>query len=158
MLGKIQIGGGDVDRSADVFYTALYHALLHPNVFSDSNGQYAGFDGQTHKAAAGHVEYANYSGWDIYRSQVQLAAMVAPQQTSDSIRSMLNQYDQTGQLPKWALNNGETYVMVGDPADADHRRRLRLRRPRLRHRARAVGDAGRGEPAQQHPARPRPST
>lgn len=116
-LSKIQIGGGDT-QSQKTFYTAMYHALLHPNVFSDVNGQYAGFDGQTHTAAKGHAEYANYSGWDIYRSQVQLAAMVAPQQTSDSIRSMLNQYDQTGQLPKWALNNGESYVMVGDPADA----------------------------------------
>ncbi|MCU1526258.1 MAG: hypothetical protein JWP75_21 [Frondihabitans sp.] len=117
MLSKIQIGGGDT-ASQETFYTAMYHALLHPNVFSDVNGKYAGFDGQVHKAAAGHAEYANYSGWDIYRSQVQLAAMVAPQQTSDSVRSMLNQYDQTGQLPKWALNNGESYVMVGDPSDS----------------------------------------
>jgi predicted alpha-1,2-mannosidase len=117
ILSKIQIGGGDTDAQK-TFYTAMYHALLHPNVFSDVNGQYAGFDGQVHKAAAGHVEYANYSGWDIYRSQVQLAATVAPQQTSDSVRSMLNQYAQTGQLPKWALNNGESYVMVGDPSDA----------------------------------------
>ena len=117
ILGKIQIGGGDTNAQ-QTFYTAMYHALLHPNVFSDYNGQFAGFDGQTHKVSAGHVEYANYSGWDIYRSQVQLAAMVAPQQTSDSIRSMLNQYDEIGQLPKWALNNGESYVMVGDPADA----------------------------------------
>lgn len=117
MLGKIQIGGGDV-AAQKTFYTAMYHALLHPNVFSDVNGEYMGFDNQVHKAATGHVEYANYSGWDIYRSQVQLAAIVAPQETSDSVRSMLNQYDQTGMLPKWALNNGESFVMVGDPADA----------------------------------------
>jgi predicted alpha-1,2-mannosidase len=117
ILSKIQVGGGDT-ASEQTFYTAMYHALLHPNVFSDVNGKYAGFDGQVHTAAKGHAEYANYSGWDIYRSQVQLAAMVAPEQTSDSVRSMLNQYDQTGQLPKWALNNGESYVMVGDPADA----------------------------------------
>ena len=116
LLGKIQVGGGST-QDQTVFYTAMYHALLHPNVFSDVNGQYAGFDQQVHTVAKGHVEYANYSGWDIYRSQVQLAAMVAPQQTSDSVRSMLNQYEQTGQLPKWALNNGESYVMVGDPAD-----------------------------------------
>ncbi|QNK81854.1 lectin [Nakamurella sp. PAMC28650] len=117
MLARIQIGGGD-PTAHKTFYTAMYHALLHPNIFSDVNGQYMGFDNQVHKAATGHVEYANYSGWDIYRSQVQLAAMVAPQETSDSVRSMLNQYDQTGLLPKWALNNGESYVMVGDPADA----------------------------------------
>jgi len=116
MLGKIQIGGGTASQQR-VFYTALYHALLHPNVVSDVNGQYMGFDSQPHNVAKGHVQYANYSGWDIYRSQVQLAALVAPKETSDSVRSMLNDYDQSGQLPKWSLNNGESYVMVGDPAD-----------------------------------------
>jgi predicted alpha-1,2-mannosidase len=116
VLGRIDIGGGTADQRTQ-FYTALYHALLHPNVFSDENGQYMGMDGKVHTAAAGHDQYATYSGWDIYRSQVQLAALVAPHQTSDSIRSMLNDYDQSGMLPKWALANGESYVMVGDPAD-----------------------------------------
>ncbi len=117
MLGKIEIAGGTSTKQAQ-FYTALYHSLLHPNVFSDENGQYLGYDNKVHTVASGHAEYANYSGWDIYRSQVQLAAMVAPEQTSDSITSMLNDYDQTGMMPKWALNNGESYVMVGDPADS----------------------------------------
>jgi predicted alpha-1,2-mannosidase len=115
-LSRIDIGGGTADQRIQ-FYTALYHTLLHPNVFSDENGQYAGMDGKVHQAAQGHDEYANYSGWDIYRSQVQLAAIVAPHQTSDSIRSMLDDYDQGGMLPKWAQANGESYVMVGDPAD-----------------------------------------
>lgn len=117
MLTKIEIAGGTASERK-VFETALYHSLLHPNVYSDANGQYLGFDGQVHTTPAGRVEYANISGWDTYRSQVQLAAMVAPAQTSDLVRSMLDQYDQTGQLPKWELNNGETYVMVGDPAAA----------------------------------------
>jgi predicted alpha-1,2-mannosidase len=116
-LGKIAITGGTTDEQT-VFYTALYHALLHPNVYSDSNRQYMGFDGETHKAPLGHVEYANFSGWDIYRSQAQLEAMIDPTAASDEVRSMLDQYDQTGQLPKWELYNGESYVMVGDPADA----------------------------------------
>jgi predicted alpha-1,2-mannosidase len=117
VLSKIQIGGGDQAQQTE-FYTALYHALLHPNVFSDDNGQYMGYDGKVHTVPTGHAEYANYSGWDIYRDQVQLAAMVAPQQTSDSITSMLNDYEQTGMLPKWNLGGGESYVMVGDPADS----------------------------------------
>jgi predicted alpha-1,2-mannosidase len=116
VLDRISIGGGTHDQQVQ-FYTALYHALLHPSVFSDDNGQYTGMDGKVHTTAAGHDQYANYSGWDIYRSQVQLAALVAPHQTSDSIRSMLNDYDQSGMLPKWAQANGESYVMVGDPAD-----------------------------------------
>lgn len=116
MLGRIQVGGGTAAQQ-HVFYTALYHSLLHPNVFSDSNGQYIGFDNQVHTVASGHsAQYANFSGWDIYRTQAQLSALVAPAQTSDIAQSMLADYTQGGALPKWAQNNGETYVMVGDPA------------------------------------------
>ncbi|MFC9635714.1 lectin [Streptomyces mirabilis] len=116
VLNKIQTGGGSSDQQVQ-FYTALYHALLHPNVFSDDNGQYMGMDNQVHKLAKGQqAQYANYSGWDTYRSQTQLMAMVEPKVTSDVVTSMLNGYDQTGLLPKWASNNGESYVMVGDPA------------------------------------------
>ncbi|MEU3027218.1 GH92 family glycosyl hydrolase [Streptomyces incarnatus] len=116
VLDRIRIGGGTKDQQVQ-FYTALYHALLHPNVFSDDNGQYMGMDNQVHKLAKGQrAQYANYSGWDTYRSQTQLMAMAEPKVTSDVVTSMLNGYDQTGLLPKWASNNGESYVMVGDPA------------------------------------------
>ena len=118
MLGKIQIGGGTPTQQK-VFYTALYHSLLEPNVFSDVNGEYMGSDGQVHQVVAPQTaQYANYSGWDIYRSEIQLLALLAPQQTSDIVSSMLNIYAQTGQLPKWSEDNTETYIMVGDPADA----------------------------------------
>lgn len=117
-LGKIQIAGGTTAQQ-QIFYTALYHSLLHPNVISDTNGQYYGFDGRTHTVDAGHkAAYANYSGWDIYRSQAQLEALVAPQAASDTAQSMVDDYAQTGVFPKWSENNGESYVMVGDPADA----------------------------------------
>lgn len=117
-LGKVQIAGGTAAQQQS-FYTALYHSLLHPNVISDTNGQYYGFDGRTHTVDAGHsAAYANYSGWDIYRSQAQLEALVAPQVASDTAQSMVDDYAQTGIFPKWSENNGESYVMVGDPADA----------------------------------------
>ncbi|GHE15368.1 GH92 family glycosyl hydrolase [Streptomyces alanosinicus] len=116
VLNRVRIGGGSPDQQVQ-FYTALYHALLHPNVLSDDNGQYMGMDNQIHTLAKGQqAQYANYSGWDTYRSQTQLMAMVEPKVTSDVVTSMLNGYDQTGLLPKWASNNGESYVMVGDPA------------------------------------------
>ncbi|MEU7340589.1 lectin [Streptomyces sp. NPDC007074] len=117
-LGKIQVAGGTTAQQQS-FYTALYHSLLHPNVISDTNGQYFGFDGRTHTVDAGHqAAYANYSGWDIYRSQAQLETLVAPQVASDTAQSMVDDYAQTGIFPKWSENNGESYVMVGDPADA----------------------------------------
>ncbi|GAA3437833.1 lectin [Kutzneria kofuensis] len=117
MLGRIAIAGGTVAQQ-QTFYSALYHSLLHPNVFSDVNGQYIGFDNKVHSVAAGHAQYANFSGWDIYRSQAQLSALLAPDKVSDIAQSMVNDYSQSGMLPKWSLNNGETYVMVGDPGTA----------------------------------------
>ena len=116
-LNKIQVSGGTMEQTS-IFYTALYHALLFPSVFSDVNGQYPGFDGQVHTVPTGHAQYANVSGWDIYRSQTQLLALLAPEQASDLAQSLLNDAAQSGSLPKWPLANGETYVMVGDPADA----------------------------------------
>ena len=118
LLGKVGIAGGTAAQQA-TFYTALYHSLLHPNVISDTNGQYYGFDGKTHTVDSGHTAvYANYSGWDIYRSQAQLEALVDPQAASDTAQSMVDDYTQTGIFPKWSEDNGESYVMVGDPADA----------------------------------------
>jgi predicted alpha-1,2-mannosidase len=117
VLGKVQIAGGTAAQEA-TFYTALYHSLLHPNVISDTNGQYPGFDGTVHTVDSGHTAaYANYSGWDIYRSQAQLEALVDPQAASDTAQSIVDDYTQTGQFPKWSEDNGESYVMVGDPAD-----------------------------------------
>jgi predicted alpha-1,2-mannosidase len=115
-LNRVQVSGGTADQQT-VFYTALYHALLHPNVVSDVNGQYLGFDRRVHTVSGRQqAQYANYSGWDIYRAQAQLEALVAPKQASDSAQSMVNDYAQSGLLPKWSENNGETFVMNGDPA------------------------------------------
>ncbi len=116
ILGRIAVAGGTADQQA-VFYTALYHSLLDPHVFSDVNGQYRGMDGLVHTVAHGHDQYADYSAWDIYRDEVQLVSMLAPHEMSDMVRSMLDDYDQGGTLPKWSNANGESYEMVGDPAD-----------------------------------------
>jgi predicted alpha-1,2-mannosidase len=117
LLGKVAITGGTSDQQVE-FYTALYHSLLHPNVYSDDNGQYTGEDGKVHTVDSGHSAfYTNFSGWDIYRSQAQLEALVDPSVASDTAQSMLDDYAQGGQLPKWLLNDGENQTMVGDPAD-----------------------------------------
>ncbi len=115
-LRKLSVGGGTRTQQA-TFYTALYHSLLHPNLFSDADGRYPGFDGAVHTAAPGHAQYANLSGWDIYRSQIPLLALLAPDETSDIATSLLNDADQGGWLPKWPVANGYTGVMNGDAAD-----------------------------------------
>ncbi len=115
LLNRVDVQGGSIQET-QTFYTSLYHSLLHPNIFSDINGQYIGFDNQIH-AAQGYIHYANYSGWDIYRCEIPLLAVLLPQQTGDMIQSMVNDEQQGGVLPKWAQNNAETGVMIGEPAD-----------------------------------------
>ena len=118
VLDRVDVAGGTSAQQA-TFYTALYHASLHPNIISDVNGKYPGFNGSVQTVDSGHsAEYANYSGWDIYRSQAQLEGLIDPQAASDTAQSMVDDYTQTGQFPKWSEDNGETYVMVGDPADS----------------------------------------
>jgi predicted alpha-1,2-mannosidase len=115
-LGKISIGGGTYAQQR-TFYTALYHALLHPNLFSDADGRYPGFDGQIHRTQPGHAQYANYSGWDIYRSEIPLITLLDPGQAADMATSLLSDGKQGGWLPKWPVAAGYTGVMNGDAAD-----------------------------------------
>ncbi|TDV57853.1 lectin [Actinophytocola oryzae] len=114
ILGRIAVGGG-TDTQRRVLYTNLYHALLHPNVFSDLDGRYVGFDGQVHTVAAGRAQYANFSGWDVYRSQTQLIALLAPDRAADIAQSAVNQAAQGGYYDRWTVANGGTGVMNGDP-------------------------------------------
>lgn len=114
MLGRIDVGGGS-EQDRRRLYTGLYHSLLHPNVFSDVDGNYTGFDGEVHRAEPGHAQYANYSGWDVYRSQTQLVALIAPDIASDIAQSAVNQSAQGGYFDRWTVANGGTGVMTGDP-------------------------------------------
>jgi len=113
-LNAIQVEGGSDDAKIK-FYTALYHAMLFPKVFNDVNGDYIGFDKQRYKVEPGHKQYADYSGWDIYRTQVQLLGLLFPKDASDMMQSLVTDAQQCGALPKWSQNNDETAVMNGDP-------------------------------------------
>jgi predicted alpha-1,2-mannosidase len=116
MLGRIAIAGGTAEEQRE-FYTALYHGLLHPNVYSDADGRYRGFDNRVHRVRSGHEEYANFSDWDIYRTLVPLQALIAPHESSDMMQSLVDAAQQEGVLPRWALVNGPTSVMGGDSVD-----------------------------------------
>jgi predicted alpha-1,2-mannosidase len=116
LLGKIAVRGGTAAQQ-HTFYTALYHSLLFPNVVSDSNGEYAGFDGRVHTARSGHEEYANFSEWDIYRSEVQLESLLVPVRVSDMVQSLVDDARQNGWLPRWAIVAGDTSQINGDSAD-----------------------------------------
>ncbi len=116
-LRRVEIRGG-TEPQRTVFYTALYHSLLHMNLFSDVNGEYWGFDGNVHSLQSNQeAQYANFSGWDVYRSQVQLVALLKPYVASDMAQSLFNQANQNdGVWDRWTHNTGATHVMAGDPS------------------------------------------
>jgi predicted alpha-1,2-mannosidase len=116
LLSEVNVNGNTLQERR-MFYTALYHVLLDPNLFSDVDGRYTGFDGNVHQDPTGHAEYANFSGWDTYRTTMALQALLVPSQTSDMIESLVHTAQQGGWLPKWPAANGYTGVMGGDAAD-----------------------------------------
>jgi predicted alpha-1,2-mannosidase len=113
-LSVIDVSGGTA-RDRKVFYTALYHSLLMPSIFSDADGRYRGFDDKIHRVAKGHLIYCNYSGWDIYRSEIPLLALVEPKRMEDMAESIVLMYQQGGWIGRWPQINRYTNVMAGSP-------------------------------------------
>ncbi len=113
-LSVIRVSGGSASARR-VFYTALYHSLLMPSIFSDSDGRYLGFDRKVHHVAAGHLIYCNYSGWDIYRSELPLLALIEPKRLEDMAQSVVLMYQQGGWIGRWPQINLYTNVMAGSP-------------------------------------------
>ncbi|HEY2055286.1 MAG TPA: GH92 family glycosyl hydrolase, partial [Solirubrobacterales bacterium] len=114
-LNKISVGGGSAS-DISTFYTALYHALLAPRTFNDVGGDYLGMDGAIHQAR-GRTQYADFSGWDVYRTEIPLLAMIEPRRASDMIQSLIADAEQSGCLPRWPYADGQSMTMVGDSAD-----------------------------------------
>ena len=114
-LGVIEVEGGDQDRKSQ-FYTHLYHSLIHPNICNDVNGEYMGADFAVHQVETGRDYYTTFSGWDTYRTQCQLVAMLYPKEGSDMMQSLVEFAKQSGGYGRWILANIETGIMHGDPA------------------------------------------
>ncbi|QQL50407.1 GH92 family glycosyl hydrolase [Mucilaginibacter ginkgonis] len=96
-----------------IFYTALYHTMLAPNIYNDVDGQYRGMDGQVHKAD-GFDYYTVFSLWDTFRAEHPLFTLIDKKRTLDFIKSFLAMYDQGKTLPVWPLASWETFCMVGN--------------------------------------------
>ncbi len=115
LLGRVKVSGGTAAQRR-IFFTALYHSLIHPSIFSDVNGEYPGFDRKIHRVADGRVHYHTFSGWDIYRSQVQLLALLVPEVAHDMLSTLLdNAQTGGGGFDQWSMGNIETHTTLGDP-------------------------------------------
>jgi predicted alpha-1,2-mannosidase len=114
-LARVAVDGGS-PTERKIFLTGLYHSLLSPNLFSDQDGSYIGFDNQVHSLAGSKqkAQYANFSDWDIYRNTVQFQALLDPDRESDIAQSLVNDAVQSGWFPRWPAANDVTYVMGGD--------------------------------------------
>lgn len=110
-LGRIAVKGGTRDQQV-AFYTALYHTMLAPNVYTDVNGEYRGTDLKVYKAD-GFTNYSVFSLWDTHRALHPLHTLINKQRTNNWINTFLAQYKAGGMLPVWELSGNETYCMIG---------------------------------------------
>jgi predicted alpha-1,2-mannosidase len=115
LLNQVAVEGGTPDQRK-IFYTGLYHMLLAPNLFSDDNGDYTGFDWKVRSLSSTTqtAQYANFSDWDIYRNTLQLQSLLVPNRVGDMMQSLVNDAEQSDWLPRWPAANDVTYVMNGD--------------------------------------------
>ncbi|MDA0686480.1 MAG: GH92 family glycosyl hydrolase [Bacteroidetes bacterium] len=110
-LGRIQARWNQKPGADTLFYSALYHTMIHPSLASDVDGKYRGRDQQIHQSS--HSVYTVFSLWDTYRGLHPLLGLIDSTRTVDFIRSMLLQYQESGKLPVWELASCETNCMIG---------------------------------------------
>lgn len=111
-LSRIRITGSEKQKR--IFYTAMYHTMMAPALFSDVNGNYRGADGNIYHSDT--PCYTNFSLWDTYRAKQPLMTIVQPERAGEFVASMIDICDKQGRLPVWHLWGNETNCMVGDPA------------------------------------------
>lgn len=117
-LGKIELVNAPEDDKIK-FYTALYHSLIHPRLFSDVNGEYPRFAGNGEiEKAEGFDYYDDFSNWDIYRAQMPLLSIIAPKEYTDMVKSLVVKAEQGGWLPIFPMWNSYTSAMIGDHSAA----------------------------------------
>lgn len=110
-LGKIEVTGDNKDDKVN-FYTALYHTMIAPTIYSDVDGAYYGPDKKIHQTD-GWVNYGTFSLWDTYRAAHPLFTYTEPQRVSDMVKSFIAFYEQNGRLPVWNFWGSETDMMIG---------------------------------------------
>ena len=110
-LQRIEVKGGNADDQVN-FYTALYHSMIAPTIYSDVDGKYYGPDKQVHQAD-GWVNYSTFSLWDTFRAAHPLFTYTEPERVGDMVQSFIAFYEQNGRLPVWNFWGSETDMMIG---------------------------------------------
>jgi predicted alpha-1,2-mannosidase len=110
-LSKIEITGG-TEKQKRIFYTALYHTAMEPNVFNDVDGSYRGVDLKVHKAD-GFTRYTVFSLWDVFRAQMPLYTILEPSRMNDFMKTFLTIYKNGGRLPHWEIWGNRSGSMIG---------------------------------------------
>lgn len=116
-LGRIRIP--ETAAESNVFYTALYHSMLLPRVFSDVDGSYPSFGGGAHvETAREFTYYEDYSIWDTFRAVHPLLTILDPNREAQMVQSLIAKGEQGGFLPIFPAWNSYTSEMIGDHAIA----------------------------------------
>lgn len=111
-LSKIDVStSSDTDRT--IFYTAMYHTAISPNLFTDVDGRYWGMDRKVHQGNADRPVYTVFSLWDTFRALHPLLSIIEPQLNNDFIRSLLKKHQEGGIFPMWDLASNYTGTMIG---------------------------------------------
>ena len=110
-LSKIEIVSNNTDDKVN-FYTALYHSMIAPTIYSDVDGTYYGPDKKTHKTD-GWVNYSTFSLWDTFRAAHPLFTYTEPERANDMVKSFIAFYEQNKRLPVWNFYGSETDMMIG---------------------------------------------
>ena len=115
-LSTIDVEGG-TEAQKRVFYTALYHSQIHPNIVQDVNGEYPMME-RYDIGTTSSDRYTVFSLWDTYRNVHQLETLLYPERQLDMVRSIIDMSKEWGGMPRWELFGRETWTMEGDPAIA----------------------------------------
>ena len=116
-LSKVTVSGGD-DSQKTTFYTALYHTMIDPRLFTDCDGRYYGGDHKAHESDGRFSKRTIFSGWDVFRSQMPLQTIINPGVVDDMVQSLVTMAEESGEdyLERWEFLNAFSGCMLGNPA------------------------------------------
>ena len=116
-LNRIRIEGG-TDEEKTIFYTALYHTMIDPRIYTDTDGRYMGADGKPRSTEGRFTKRTVFSGWDVFRSQMPLQTIINPELVDDLLASLTTMAQESGReyFERWEIVNAYSGCMLGNPA------------------------------------------